>query len=161
MRLYELTAEYERLADALVADDGEVLDLAALEAIEGVFSDKVVGLCQIIRQFTAEAEAIDIEVDRLKNMYVRRESAVMRLKANLKSSLERLGVPSFTAGLFKIRIQQSPPSISWTKPIEQLPKELRRTTVEFAASVAREMLKGGLPLPDGVKVETGSHLRIS
>lgn len=163
MKLYELPAAYERLADLLVGEDGEVSPEAeaALASLEGEFADRVDGVCKLIARFFSNAAAAHNEIERLALLEAQNSNAGNRLKAFLKACLEQMRMTKFETALFKVRLQKNPVSIIWTKSIDELPRELRRTVVEFSKSAARNLIDAGVPLPDGVKVEQGTHLRIS
>jgi hypothetical protein len=164
VKLYELTAEYLALAETMTAEDGELspeVDLA-LDRLSADIDAKVDGICRLVKQFRADGDAATNECQRLKALANSRYNAATRLLEYLKRNLEMMGADRYDTPLWRVRVQaNSRPAISWERPLDELPEELRRTEVSFDSQAAYALWKNGIPPRDGVKIHLGSHLRIS
>lgn len=83
MTLFELNAEYERLANqAIDLDTGEINEeaLAQLDAVEMDRDEKRDNWCFFIKQKRAEVEAAKELVNRMRDRYLRAENALISLE---------------------------------------------------------------------------------
>lgn len=171
LRLYELPAAFAALYEA-VDDSGEMTgqleqQLAALDVNLG---EKVNGICRLRQQWLREIEACESELERLKKRVQTKVNAEARIKRYLLDALTAIGLTHYETDLFKVRIQQNPPSVEWTRPVAELPLAFQRTEIKPDLAAAKAMLKdaGGDAvkaklegLPEGFEVKQGQHLRIS
>lgn len=96
MTLYELTAEYSSLLDAIEA--GEIPEEAiadTLEAVEGEFYAKCDNVACAIKNLLAEAEMIRAEEKKLKARREAKEKSAARLKDYLDNALKNTGKDKF------------------------------------------------------------------
>ena len=111
MNLYELTSQWQEVADMM--EDGDVEEqviLDTLESIEGEIEDKADGYAKVIAILNANLAAIKSETDRL---YIRRkviENNIDRMKRSLESAMRATGKTKFKTQLFSFNIQKNPPS---------------------------------------------------
>lgn len=165
MNLYEITTELQTALAALDETSGEMTPAlqATLDGLQGDLEAKAQGIVHVVRNLQAHAEACASEAALLEQKAARSARSARGLKDYLKLQLERLGLPRLDAGVFKIRVQANPPSVRCDVPLEQLPAPLvkRREVVELDRAAVLEAARAGLSLPAGLRVEVGSHLRIS
>lgn len=163
MKLYELTSAYQQLSDVIAANDGELtpeLELS-LDQLADELPGKVDGICCLIRQFETDAAAAKEESQRLGSLASSRARSANNLKNYLKTNLGKLGQPKIKTPRFNVWVQKNGrPSIEWLKSIDDLPIEYVQITAELNGQAAYEFWKGGIPLPEGFRVEQGTHLRI-
>lgn len=162
LRLYELAESLSWIDQQLEESDGELTpDIeTALEALQGAFSAKVDAVCLLRQNAIAEADVCAQESLRLTK---RAESSMRKansLKQFLFGAFKRAGVTKLKTARWTVYIQASPPSIRWTRRIDELPPDYRRVKVEVNTERAHEVRRAGKQLPDGFVVEQSEHLRI-
>jgi len=165
MRLYEIAAEWERLADIAfsnVDDDGEMPQdiVAEMNAVEASFDAKLSACCRVVRNLEAAADACDTEAKRLKARKDVYNNNADRLKSYMKDVLERLGERKREIdGIFTVSINNNPPSVA-VLDLDLVPSEFDKV-FERAVELSRikEALKAGVVVP-GVELRNGTHLRI-
>ena len=107
MRLYEISAEIQRATD-------ETVDTDQLDALAIQFDDKAVSCACVVKNLSAEVNAIESEIKRLQDLKAARQNNVDRLKAYVMSCMKSAGIDKISNGLHQIRIQKSPLSITVT-----------------------------------------------
>lgn len=160
--LYRLATEYEAIVQELFEAGGEVTpDLyERMNAIEEAGDEKVARCAQMARNVMAAVEARRAEAKRLTNEAATGQRVAEWLKAYAKSYLESVGKTKVETPLGGARIQKnSQPSVTYAGDPARLPEAFVVRTLTFSASRALEALKAGEPIPEGVAVETGTHLR--
>ena len=108
MKLYELAAEYENLLNAI--DAGEIPEEAitdTLESITSLLEEKADNIGCIIKNLTAEAEAIKTEEVRLAERRRAKENQIERLKAYLAEVLTRGGYTKLETARNKMTFRKS------------------------------------------------------
>lgn len=94
MKLYEISDNYKAFLEAL--ENEEIPEEAVadtLEAIEGELTDKVDAIACIIKNTSADADAISAEMERLQERLKAKKKRVEWLKGYLSQSLETIGYP--------------------------------------------------------------------
>lgn len=163
LKLWEVGDQLQEVAEALVENGGELTpELAAkLEEIEGAFEQKVERCVLYIRNLEATAQAAKDEAGRLALLASGRQKAADGLKAYVKQELERAKRPKVETDLIVARIQKnSTPSVTCTVDVGALPLNYVRITKSLDARAVLEAWKAQTPLPEGVSVEVGTHLRV-
>jgi len=133
LKLYELADAYERIAEALIENGGELTaELAVdLDAIEGAFEAKVERVALYVRNLLATADAADAEAARLAVLARSRRQAADGLKGYLMAQLDRVEKPKVETPLIVVRIQKnSRPSIQWPDTLP-IPEGYQRVTVSL------------------------------
>lgn len=164
MKLYELTNEWQLIELHLTDTDGEITpDIqAALDTIEAELPQKVDGICSLMRHFLTRAAAAREESERLAKLAQARQNAGERLKAYLKTCLERMGQAKVETDRFKVRIQKNgQPSVKYNGLPEMLPTKFQKVRIDVDNAALATAWKTGEALPPGVDVQQGTHLRIS
>ena len=110
--LYDLTDAYRTLMDMLQdpeCDEQAVLD--TMEGIDGEFEIKAEGYAKIIRQMSADAEALETEIYRMEDRRKALDKRVTWLKETLKHAMIETGKTKFKTQLFSFGVQKNPPSV--------------------------------------------------
>ncbi len=108
MKLYELAFEYKRFLTAL--DEGEIpLDAAedTLECITAELEDKADNIACIVKQLSAEAEAIKAEEAALAERRKAKEKQIERIKEYLSRTLLDAGYDKIETARNKITFRKS------------------------------------------------------
>lgn len=104
MKLYEISAQYQNIADLLnnpeFADNPDIL--TALDNIEDDFNNKVQQTLFIMKNIESEIEPIDVEIKRLQAMKKARQNNVERIKTRLKANLQATGIHKVNCGVFNL-----------------------------------------------------------
>lgn len=165
-------AEARDILDAfLLEHEGEETpEIAALwEQLEGETTEKIERWGLWILDKSGDAKKLKEEESRVSARRKAIENAVERSKSELKLQMERLGKTKVNGLLATIAIQTNPPAVTSTltdeqmqtlwqggsEVIVQVPASYR---VDRAIVLASE--KQGAPIPEGIAVERGSHVRI-
>lgn len=170
MPLYALANNYEALGQRLLEAEGELTpELAMLwDTLDSEILQKVENTALYIRNLEATAKAEEEESLRFKARYKTKRAAAESLKAYLKLNLERVGKDRVETLRVKARIQNNPrPSIRWTGDIHKCPVEFIRVTVDLDGTKSYDHWKqsgtddASRSLPEGFRVDRGTHLRLS
>ncbi len=149
---------------ARLDDDGELTDdpLAAIDALAMERNDKIDGICRHVRERETRAAAIQAEIDRLLMAKRTEENAVDRLKGFIKESMQKLGEKKIKTPLFTVWWQANGQPTATIEDAEKLPGWAMRTITNLVPDKTAIIgaWERGESLPDGVTVETGTHLRI-
>lgn len=108
MKLYEIAAEYENLLNAIEA--GEIPEEAlndTLESITSLLEEKADNIGCMIKNMTAEAEAIKAEEVKLAERRKAKENQVERLKTYLAEVLTRSGYTKLETARNKMTFRKS------------------------------------------------------
>jgi len=162
--LYAIGEDLEAVYRTLEENGGDLTPELekALFSLEGMFEEKAERVALMIRQMQAHAETVGIEERRLASRRKALENGANGLREYLRHWLERFEKMELRRPLVTIRIQQSPPAAKCTVPA--IPPDFVRVIperYEFDATKAIEMWRSGQPLPAGVEVTRGTHLRIT
>ncbi|HZZ79642.1 MAG TPA: siphovirus Gp157 family protein [Gemmataceae bacterium] len=170
MKLYEISEELRmvgmRLAEG-IDDDGEIPAEVSdeLDALTVAMEQKLDGCCALHAEMAAESAAFKREADRLARLAGAAARRADWLKSYMHRCMVAAGMKSVDAGRFRVRIQNNGrPSIRLADGVpipEGIPEAYRRVTIEFDSQAAYEAWKNNLTLPDSIRVERGTHLRIS
>lgn len=166
IRLWQISDDLENIA-AKIAENAGVLSPsleAELEAVEGEFTKKVERVALYIRQCEVTAEAAKVEKERLARIQRANESAAAGLKDYLLAHLSRHGQDKVQTARARVSRVQSPASYRWLgDTFEQIPDEFRRTRVVCSLDTdkVKEAVQAGEPLPGGIVMERGYHIRIA
>jgi hypothetical protein len=153
LKLYELSAAYlEALEGLAELDDLPPQAIAdTLEGLAGAWEDKALNVARYVRNLEAEAAAIE---DAKRRMEVRAKAMTnqaSRLKAYLKSELERTGLKPKAPDL-ALKLQANPPSVVLDDEAK-IPKTYRRT--ETVTTILKADISAALKAG---KTVAGAHL---
>lgn len=108
MKLYEISADYQRFLEAV--ENGEVPAEAmpdTLESIHAMLEEKADNIACIIKNMTAEAEAIKAEEQSLAERRKAKERQIDWLKSYLSDALIQSGCPKIETARNKITFRKS------------------------------------------------------
>lgn len=114
MNLYELTTEYTALlAEYEAAEDderrAEVLDM--IDALQDDIGDKGEAYARVLRNLTAQRDALKDEAKRLTDKARAADAAVERLKAQLLSAMQRVGATKLHTSIGAWSVRTNPWSV--------------------------------------------------
>ena len=186
LRLYEAVDALETVRDWLDehADDiaavGGDLDrlpelAALLDQAEGEFAEKAERVALFIRERRLGAKAVREEAKRLAERADREDRTADALTQYLLLNMQRAETKKIEGKLVTIRVQQSPASVTSTLTDAEVyelyctgvPENGRRLVrrvperYELDKQAVRDAAILGQPIPAGVTVTRGSHVRIS
>lgn len=163
MNLYEISNELTgilmRLNDF---EDGEIPpDLAAaLDANDMAFTDKADSVLRARVNYLANSEGLDVEIKRLTALRDEQKKRAEWLKNYVFDAMKHRGLQSLDTKLFKLWIQKNSVASATLDDDTPIPEQFQKVKIEFDGDKARAEWKAGNPLPPGVHVVQGSHLRI-
>lgn len=162
--LYELSAAYAAMVESYEAvereEDREYI-LNALAEIDSDLSAKAEAYARIIRNKSAEAEALKAEEDRLRDKRKNAENMVERMKGALLDSMKLTGTTELVTSIGKWRTQLNP----WTADVldvDAIPAEYHiKQPDKIDKRAIIEHFKQTGEILDGVEVrrETGLRFR--
>ena len=160
----------------ITAAEGEVPEALAqlLDLTTADFNEKAERVALKINQLVAESAAIQQEADRLARRAKTRKARADYLKRYLHLCLTKAKVQKVNGLLATVRIQKnSQPSVRSTLTVDQLEAWygaqftddkpiIVAKVVEFKLEARRviEAVRAGQPIPDGITIEHGTHVRI-
>lgn len=147
MKLYQLSEEYEQLAQ-LAENASDEMDQQAfrdtMEGLSGEIGEKVINCAAVVKSLDAEAFAIKCEEERLCARRKAIENSMASLKSYMQRGMEAAKIPKIKGELFTVSIQNNPPAVVLdTEQIEKLPPEYQRVTVAANKTAIGETLKRG------------------
>ena len=163
MTLYELKQAEQSILDLIDESNGEISPEfeRRLDELAANINDKLNSYGFLLQQWSGQEAMVAAEIQRLQTHQRKFAEAARRLKDNLKQTMETTGTrklssPFFTASICKNIM----PTTTYEGNIEDLPDWAKRITVEIDKKAIALKAKAGEPLPSGVTVEHGTHLRI-
>lgn len=162
MRLYELKESYRKVADMIEQLDDEAVKAdgaALLDEISDSIEEKCLNIARLVKNMSAESEAIKAEEKRLAARRNAIDNRVQSLKEYAQGALELAGIEKCKDDLFAVALQNSPPSLRvidpkkipemyWNTPEPELDKKGLLSDIKAGAVV------------DGAELQQGKHLRI-
>ena len=156
MRLYELTGSYAQLQSR--AEDGEDLE-AELAQLDDRLEEKGRALVGLIKNLSAEADAIAKEEERLELRRKALENAERRIKDYVRTCMEQSGIQKIKAGTFTIWLQEGPERVEVVDEAA-VPEAFFRVKREVSKSeILRAYKQDGECVP-GTRIERSVGLRI-
>jgi uncharacterized protein (DUF3084 family) len=158
MKLYEISDELLKLADT---DDDSIDVQAELAALGMLFADKARNIASLIKNLSAEQNALNDEANRLNAKSKAIDNRIEQIKSYLQSEMIRTEQNSIRAGIFKIRLQNSPQSLI-VRDVELIPNEWKQEIHEWKIDrlgILRHLRETG-EIVGGVDVKQNKHVRI-
>lgn len=112
MKLYEITADYQNLLEAIA--NGEIPEEAiadTLESVTALLEDKADNIACLIKNLMAEAEAIKAEEDKLKARRTAKLNRAERLTNYLSDTLLQSGNTKIETARNVITFRKTPPKV--------------------------------------------------
>lgn len=123
MKLYELTTELQKLQDT----DPEHVT-TEFEAIDMIFTEKVLATARLIKSWIAEKEAIKTEKQRLADREKTLTNKIDNLKEYIKINMEKSEITNCKDEIFLVAVKKSPVSINVKTP-DELPDDYKQYCV--------------------------------
>lgn len=162
--LYLLVDEYSKLLDIIAEAEGEVTPEvgAALDAADGQIRTKMESTIRYVKNRQALRDAALAEAKALKEYADGLDRGIEGIKRYVLDLLVKADIRKVETAVGIVRWQPNGrPSIHWDRPVDELPPELKRTTVTVSldGTAAYDAYRDNR-LPPGFKVELGKQLRI-
>lgn len=163
MTLFELSEQYVQFA--ALAENAELPPEAVadtFEALDGEFDVKADNTACVIKQLTAEAQAIKEQEQALKTRREAKEKAADRLKDLLSVNMQRIGREKIDTARNLISFRKSTALvIDDEEAFKAVHADLceRKTEVKIPRKVITELIKGGQEI-SGATLETRQNLQI-
>lgn len=162
--LYDLSTAYRLHLAAIEEADGELTaeTEAQLAELDARIEDKVDACCSYEEELEGTEASLAAMIKRLQERKATIAGRRKRLKDHIRNCLERAGLSRVETTLFVARLQNGPPSATWTGDPEAIPEAFQRvkTLVEFDAKGAIAAFKAGDELPSGIEVRQSRFLVI-
>lgn len=145
MKFYEIAADYWRLLDAI--ENGEIPEAALVDTLESVtalLEDKADNIACIIKELTAEAEAIKAEEDKLAERRKRKLKRAERLTEYLAECLTNAGCTKIETARNVISFRKTPGKVVFDD---------EKGFIEWAKVHAEGLLNYGNPKVDRTAVK--------
>jgi len=162
MKLYEIMADYERLASMDMESEGDqTAFLELLRTLEGTFDNKAENYCKLIRNLEADAEGFKAEKDRLAKKQNAVDNRVSEIKKYLQYEAGKIieAGASRKVGLFTISMRLNPEALEIVNE-DEIPESFYKTERVLENSKLKDALKNG-EIIEGARLVRGTSLRIS
>ncbi len=163
LKLWEIADELQTIVDQLIEREGEIDDDLErwLNSVRLAFDEKVEHIVMAIRSAEARARMVNDEIERLGRLAKPYENTAKSLRDYLyrvmsTSTVRKVSRPKGMAWIQK----NGRPTVSFSGVPDALPEDLQRITIALDREAAVKKWQVGEPLPEGVEVTTGTHLRI-
>lgn len=159
--LYQLNEEFKELM-ALMESDGvdEQVLADTMEGIKGELELKVEGYCSIIKNLSANINALNTEAERMSKRADSLQKNVVWLETALKTYMEQNGLKELKSGVHEAKIVKN----GGVQPLwvdeEKVPDTCMKVKYEIDKRLIREKLNAGEVLPFAELKERGTHLSI-
>ena len=163
MKLYELTNDFNRIFELIDSEDFDLDTLEdTLQNIEGVIEVKVENTARMIKNWEAQAAAMEAEEKRLKESRQALENRISRVKDYLLENMALMGKDKITTSIGNVCRQKNPPSVE-VYDMKAVPESyIIIPPVEPKVdkkSILDHFKVTGEPIP-GTRIIQGYHLRI-
>ena len=163
MRLYELTADYEKAFTEMVdAETGEINDqaLALLDGLKDDIKEKGLAVAAYIRNHDADVDALKTEEQRLATRRKQLESRMEWLREYLLKNMVRCGISEIKSPYFTIKTKKCPPSVKVLNDAD-LPQQYIRVKEQISVdkSKIKQDICSGIPVP-GAMMEQNTTIVI-
>ena len=159
--LYQIAKEYTQLA-ALDDDDMPLEAIQdTLEAIGGEFDDKAVSVIKYSKGIEGDLEIIDMEIARLRDIKLRKQNHISRLRDYLKNNMIATGISKITCPFFSITLGK-PTTKADIVNEEDLPEEYVDISVVTKPDKRKILadLKKGVDIPGAQLINSEPRLLI-
>jgi hypothetical protein len=119
LTLFKMSEQYLALLQQLADSDFDeqtIKDtLEGSEIVESI-TDKAVNIVHVMRSLETNCEAIDAEINRLKELKTRRKANADKLEGYLLSNMEATGISQIDSPTMTIKIRNNPESVEVFEP---------------------------------------------
>ena len=156
MKLFDIQAEYRDIANQL--SDGELTPEleTALAINQKMLWQKSENYAMIIKEISADEQAISNEIDRLSKMKEQRKKAVEYLKKLVLDAMNLYEIDKIETPVLKISVRKS--KATEITDIELIPNEYKvvKMTTQADKTAIKEALGKGIDVPGAVIIENKS-----
>lgn len=161
MKLYEINNALREVIDngfSVNEETGEFWDAGSLDELKADLADKREAVAVIIKELTAEAEAVDNEIENLKARKKQAANHIEWLKGYLLNSLEQTGEKGFESSKCKVTTRRSE-SVEVADDFND-PRYLTEKVTYSPNKVAiKEAIKAGETI-EGAIIKTNTNITI-
>jgi hypothetical protein len=159
--LYQLTAEYQAIANKLIEMDlDETTIKDTLESVAGDVETKAVNVALFIRNLESSAEQIKLAEKAMADRRKSLESKAESIKAYLKANMQACGFTKIESPYFALTIKKNPPKLviddESAIPVTFIEEKIVRSINNAAI---KEMISSGEEV-NGAHIEQGTRLDI-
>lgn len=176
LKLYDIVDALQTVRDWMTEHEQEIIDGGGelppalgelLDAVDLQYEEKVERVWLYIRELLVTAEAVKMEEKRLASRRQAMEKSADSLKGYLLRMMLLAERPVVKGKLATVRVQPSPKSVRSVLTAEQIAAlmasvpDLVRHSESYTLDKAKvmEYAETGRPLPEGVTIEQGYHIR--
>lgn len=161
MRLYDINLAMRMIAEStdehgLLPPDVE----AQFDALAMTQADKVDALVCLYHEAVKRQQMVKAEVDRLAQLAQVHANQADRYKKYLEQCLRVAGLERMDGLHGMVWLQNSPAKVNVACPIESLPSQFVRVSYDVDKTALAEWAADKKPLPEGVTITQGQHVRI-
>jgi hypothetical protein len=163
MKLYEIPAALRQLENKIEEAEGLLTPEleAELDALGEEFDRKAEFVAMLIREAKLEADKWKAEEERVSSRRRSLDRRAEGLTRYLHEQMTAMGRDKIPGDLLTVAIQRnSQPTVSFDREPHWLPEEYRRVEFRMDAKKIREDHEAGKPLPEGIHIHHGTHVRI-
>ena len=158
--LYAIADRYREILSLDATNDDERAALvAALDEAQGDFADKAENIAKFIRNLESEADAIRAEEVRLANKRQSLTKKADNLTAYIEAMLVMTGQRNLKAGIFDIKFQRNPPSITILDESKLPSKYFTVPAPVVSKQAIKDDIKAGIEIP-GIEIVQNERLVI-
>lgn len=161
MKLYEIDNTLREVIEngfSINEETGEFFDESSLEELKANLADKREGVAVIIKELTAENEAVGNEIKNLQERKKQGERHIEWLKGYLLSSLEKTGEKGFESTKAKVTIRKSE-SVEVSDDFSNPDYLTEKVTYAPNKVAIKEAIKAGVTV-EGAYLKTNLNLTI-
>lgn len=158
LKLYELSTQYQQLAQQLAELDMDaqtVADTIEASGLTDDFTAKAQGIEMVCREMTKDIPAIEAELKRLKALKEHRERIAAGLHDYLKFHMEATGIQKIDSPLFSIALRKNPASVELFDET-QVPEEFLVPKYSISKTAIKDAIKAGREVPGARMTQTTS-----
>lgn len=157
MKLYELSSAWVELQE-MDCDPQTLAD--TLEAIECELDDKLINISKLVRSMNAEADAIQLEILRLRTQKERMEKRIESLLEYARNAMITTHKTNVSDGISGFRIQKNPPKVEIIND-ELVPLCYYKEKVirDVDKNAIKQAITGGFTVP-GVVLKQDEAIRL-
>jgi Siphovirus Gp157 len=160
--LYVLTDQHMAILEAIEENGGELTPEleAAFDASVSSLEGKITACCFGRQHLIRTEEALKTEIDRLQKRATSAKRAADGIKTYVKQCMDKAGLTKVKNDFFTVWTQDSPYSVRFVGPDENIPKEYQKVSVSFDGTKALDDYKAKKKLPENIEVTRGHHIVI-
>lgn len=152
--LYELTGQFNQVAEMLSEDEFNPAVIDTLEAIDMAIEDKADNYARLIKNQESDSKGIAEEIKRLQARKQSIDNSVKNMKLSLQNAMNEIGKTKFKTNLFSFNIQKNPISVNIVDE-NLIPDEFKKIKIEFDKTAIKKF--DNVP---GVELTQSESLRI-